>query len=167
MLGILKLAVAISLLAPSPEPGRAVATFVRNELKYLGFHYQVIDSKAGDLWFRPTDDCLLELEYLRWRLIELQDAPSIAAANLFLVDYWTAAEFVRFNENYAARVEQQFSFYPREHLRAVVMREIAAAAEVWNQVAVIKNPDTGVKLVRTSLKKLKSLIGEDNFNRGL
>jgi hypothetical protein len=167
MLGILKLAVAMVLLY-QPEDPTSVATivFVRSELKGLSLHWQLLDAKYKDGWFRSRDDNPRELKIVRYRYCRLNGAPPAEYAVFFQIDWKEIQVGLEANADYLSHLSAVESVYPNNPYIPKLREDALKLYQVWSMLTVVKSPQQEIDDVRFGLLRLRDLLGEDDFYQG-
>jgi hypothetical protein len=151
---------------PEPTPPAEQWSALRDAVHKLAVDWEILDPRETRyIMARPEDFCA-DLNLLRRRYTELVDAPRVADSFRF-PDRTSVNELVRFNRAYRKHLDQRHEMETDrcEELRAV-MRETDRLYQVWDSVRDARCEFYYVTVRRQALKKLKDLVGDDDYLAG-
>ena len=146
-----------------PPPSEGQWPGVRDAVHTLAVKWEILDPRETRYVLTRPDDFSGDLNMLRRRYVELQDAPPVAEAKRF-PDRAAVNELVRFNRSYLKHLQQRqlLELDRAEALRAV-MWETDRLYQVWDAVRDARCEFYYVTVRRHALKKLKDLIGSEAY----
>jgi hypothetical protein len=148
---------------PEPAPDEARWPGVRDAIHQLAVQWEILDPRETRYVLTRPEDFSCDLNMLRRRHAELQDAPLVADGKRF-PDRSTVNELVRFNRAYRKHLDQrqQLEVDRADALRAV-MWETDRLYQIWDAVRDARCEFYYVTVRRNQLKKLKELIGDEAY----
>jgi hypothetical protein len=149
----------VAELAPNEDQWPAV----RDCVHALAVRWEILDPRETRYVLTRPEDFSGDLNMLRRRYVELQDAPKVADGERF-PDRAMVNELVRFNRSYLKHLQQrqQMEVDRADALRAV-MWETDRLYQVWDAVRDARCGFYYVTVRRHALVKLKELIGEEAY----
>lgn len=158
---------AILLTTPpgTPEPTPPSDRFpqLRDAIHHVAVQWEILDPRETRYVLTRAEDFNTDLNMLRRRRQELADAPPAADAFRF-PDRNTVNELVRFNRAFRKHLDQrqQLEADRTGALRAVIW-ETERLYQVWDAVRDARCEFYYVTVRRAALKKLRDLIGEEDY----
>jgi hypothetical protein len=148
---------------PEPVPDEARWPAVRDALHTLAERWELLDHREKRYVLTRADDFNGDLNMLRRRYVELQDAP-LVADGLRFPDRGTVNELVRFNRSYRKHLDQrqQLEVDRADALRGV-MWETDRLYQVWDAVRDARCEFYYITVRRHALRKLRELIGDEAY----
>lgn len=161
---------AILLTAPpgtpeSPPPADHWPN-VRDAVHKLAVDWEILDPRETRYILSRPDDFVADINLLRRRYQELNEAPRVADSFRF-PDRSSVNDLVRFNRAFRKHLDQRHELETdrSEELRAV-MKETDRLYQVWDAVRDARCEFYYVTVRRQALKKLKEMLGEDAYETG-
>lgn len=163
---------AMLLTSPSPaelqDPGALRDHFpaIRWPLLSLAIEYEILDPREMRYVLARPDDVLSDIQMLRRRYEELNDAPPLADSYRF-PERTAVNEMLVFNRAFRKFLEER---QPLEQVRSadlrVVQQETDHLYQVWDSVRDARCEYYYVTVRRQALKRLRDLVGEDRYQNG-
>jgi hypothetical protein len=159
---------AASLLTTAPDvPEPAIPAndwpFVQEALQNLAVQWEILDPKEVHYVLARRDDFENDLNLLRRRYQELQDAPKLADCQRF-PDRGTVTELLAFNRAYRRFLDARQTM---EHDRCACVRlalkETDSLYQVWDAVRDARCEYYYVTVRRQALKRLQMMLGPDGY----
>jgi hypothetical protein len=147
-----------------PPEGRWPA--IRDAIHQVAVQWELLDPRETRYVLTRPEDFCTDLNMLRRRYQEFQDAPKVEDGMRF-PDRNTVNELVRFNRAYRKHLDQrqQFETDRAEAIRDV-MWETDRLYQVWDAVRDARCEFYYVTVRRHALKKLRNLVGEEAYQKG-
>lgn len=151
---------------PEPTPPEARWASLREAIHQVAVEWEILDPRETRYVMTRPEDFSCDLNMLRRRYQELADAPRVADGYRF-PDRNTVNELVRFNRAFRKHLDnrQQLETDRAETLRAV-MWETDRLYQVWDAVRDARCEFYYVTVRRNALKKLKEMLGEEDYRAG-
>jgi hypothetical protein len=136
---------------------------LRDAIHQVAVEWEILDPRETRYVMTKPEDFCTDLNMLRRRYREFADAPRVDEAFRF-PDRATVNELVRFNRAFRKHLDQrqQFEIDRAEALRNV-MWETDRLYQVWDAVRDARCEFYYVTVRRHALKKLRTLVGEDDY----
>lgn len=152
--------------AVEPPPAADQWPTVQAAVQKLAREWEILDDRETKYILAKADEFGADLNLLRRRYQDLKDVPKVIDADRF-PDRGTSNDLVKFNRTYRKTLET------RQHLETDragelqnAIRETDRLYAVWDAVRDARCEYYYVTVRRQSLKKLRELIGEDNYAAG-
>lgn len=161
---------ALSLLNAPPDPNHEsrsdLFATTRLPLTMLCLEMELMDPKEVLYMLVRPEDFANDLNVLRERRIELEDAPSARDAYRF-PDRHTINEFLCFNRAYRNYLERQQARGPYDYWRVrAVIQETDRLYQIWDYARDAACDYYHISVRRRGLKDLRDLIGYDAYYKG-
>lgn len=139
---------------------------LRFSLLEVSLEWEILDPRETRYILTRPDDLASDLRMLQRRYQELADAPPLADAERF-PDRAVVNELLVFNRAYRSYIEmrQPTELAHGADLRAV-QREVDYLYQVWDAVRDARCEYYYVTVRRNALKRLRDLLGVDDYYRG-
>lgn len=139
---------------------------VRDAVHKLAVQWEILDPRETRYILARPDDFSADINLLRRRYRDLLDAPQVDDSGRF-PDRSVANELIRFNRAYRKHLDQrhELEIDRSESLRSV-MRETDRLYQVWDAVRDARCEFYYVTVRRQALKKLKDMVGDDDYASG-
>ncbi len=149
--------------APSEDRWPAI----RDAVHHTAMKWEILDPRETRYILARPEDFSADLNLLRRRYADLTDAPLVGDGGRF-PDRAAVNELIRFNRAYRKHLDHrhELEFDRTESLRAV-MRETDRLYQVWDAVRDARCEFYYVTVRRQALKKLKEMVGEDDYFAGV
>lgn len=164
-------ALAVALLTappgtPEPLPANDQWPALQTALHETAIAWEILDPRETRYVLSRVEDFDPDLNLLRRRYQDLQDAPRVADSNRF-PDRRTVNELVRFNRAYRKNLDtRQVMESDRAEIIREAVRETDRLYAIWDAVRDSRCEFYYVTVRRQALKKLKELIGEEAYETG-
>ncbi|MCS6851427.1 MAG: hypothetical protein NZ700_09710 [Gemmataceae bacterium] len=163
------LAVALLTSPPeTPEPPVSPEMFpaLQAAVQELATQWEILDPRERRYILVRPEDFSADLNLLRRRYQELADAPPLADSLRF-PDRDTVSDFLAFNRSYRHYIEvrQPVELSRWSEFRSVI-QETDHLYQIWDTVRDARCEYYYVTVRRQALKKLRDLLGEDDYYRG-
>ena len=139
---------------------------VQEALQNLAVEWEILDPKEVRYVLARRDDFENDLNLLRRRYQELQDAPKLADCQRF-PDRGTVTELLAFNRAYRRFLNARQTM---EHDRCACVRmalkETDSLYQVWDAVRDARCDYYYVTVRRQALKRLQTMLGPDGYATG-
>ena len=148
---------------PAACPSAADYPGLRDAIHQVAVQWEILDEReTGYVLSRPEDFCT-DLNMLRRRYRDLQDAPKVADSLRFPSRQYVN-EQVKFNRVFYRHIDErrQLEADRADSLRNVVT-ETDRLYQVWDSVRDARCDFYYVTVRRQALKKLRDLIGEEAY----
>lgn len=163
---------ALLLTSPNPvelqDPGALREHFaaIRWPLLSLAMEYEILDPRETRYVLSRADDVLSDIQMLRRRYEELGDAPPLADSYRF-PDRLVVNEMLVFNRAFKKYLEER---QPLEQVRSSELRQVQQETDqlyqVWDCVRDARCEYYYVAVRRQALKRLRDLVGEEQYFYG-
>lgn len=152
--------------APEPTPAPEHWTEIRDSVHKLAVDWEILDARETRYILSRPDDFTADINLLRRRYQELNDAPRVADSFRF-PDRSSVNDLVRFNRAFRKHLDQRHELETDrcEELRTV-MKETDRLYQVWDAVRDARCEFYYVTVRRQALKKLKEMLGEESYETG-
>ncbi len=148
---------------PEPAPSEDQWPVVRDAVHALAVKWEILDPRETRYVLTRPEDFSGDLNMLRRRYVELQDAPLVADGKRF-PDRSAVNELVRFNRSYLKHLQQRQQLeVDRADVLRTVMWETDRLYQVWDAVRDARCEFYYVTVRRHALRKLKDLIGDEAY----
>ncbi|MFO0936493.1 MAG: hypothetical protein U0798_08290 [Gemmataceae bacterium] len=132
----------------------------------LAIQWEILDKAETKYLFADSKDFKVDLEILRNRYVDLASAPKAAEAYRF-PDRRFAAEMIQFNRAYRSTLSaRQIAESDRIDDLSEAIKETDRLYHVWDAARDARCDYYHITVRRQALKKLKSLLGDEEFARG-
>jgi hypothetical protein len=150
---------------PETTPGPDRFPAVRAALHEVGIEWEILDPRETRSVFLRPEEYAADLDMLRRRQRELADAPRVADALRF-PDRPAVNELVRFNRAFRKHLDTRRQFeVDRAQEFAEAIAETDVLYQVWDNVRDARCEFYYVTVRRHALKKLRTQIGSDSYDR--
>jgi len=140
---------------------------VRDAVHRVAVEWEILDERETRYVLTRAEDFCTDLNMLRRRRQELADAPKVADGMRF-PDRITVNELVRFNRAYRRTIDERRQL---EADRADSFRNAIAETDrlyqIWDSVRDARCDFYYVTVRRQALKKLRELIGDEDYNEAV
>ncbi len=161
-LALLLLAGSPDIDEPTPHPDQWPG--LRDSVQRLALDMEILDPREASYIMAKRTDFATDLNLLRRRRVEFEDAPRLVDAGRF-PDRKQVNELVLFNRGYRRHlIERHTLELDRADLIIDAIRETDQLYRVWDAVRDARCEFYYVTVRRQALKRLKCLIGEEAFN---
>ncbi|MGL6072756.1 MAG: hypothetical protein ACRC8S_01215 [Fimbriiglobus sp.] len=147
--------------AGCPDPQQFPA--LRDAILQVAVEWEILDERETRYVLSRPEDFCTDLNMLRRRYQDLKDAPKTCEA-LRLPERSHVNELIRFNRSFRKKIDEQRQL---EIDRADSLRDILCETDrlyqVWDSVRDARCDFYYITVRRQALKKLKSLIGEEDY----
>lgn len=113
----------------------------------------------------PREVAIADPATILARAVELRDAPRAEEADRFVVTRDAITSLIAMNRQLLAHYEKCENLYPGHYASAI--RDTKLLYRAWDELRDAKCDYYYVTVRRASLKKLRDLIGEDAWSRGI
>lgn len=163
--------VAVTLLTtppdvPEPLPAAEHWPELQAALVSLALEWEILDPRETRYVFARLEDFEENLNLVRRRYRELMDAPRLAEASR-LPEHRAVNELLGFNRAYRRHLDaRQPMDLDRGDLLRQAIRETDTLYQVWDAVRDARCEYYYVTVRRQALKRLRCMIGSDDFFTG-
>jgi hypothetical protein len=168
-----ELVLAVLLLTGANPPGLEDPAMLREQfptfragLVGLALEWEILDPRETRYVLARPEDAVADLQMLRRRHEELRNAPPLADAMRF-PDRTTVNELLVFNRAYKNYVEVR---QPMELAHGFTLRtaqkEVDQLYQVWDTIRDARCEYYYVTVRRQALKRLRDLLGDDDYYNG-
>ena len=163
MLAVMLLMIPSGVPAVCPPPDQFPA--LRDAVQRVAVEWEILDERETRYVLTRPEDFCTDLNMLRRRRHELQDAPK-AADGLRFPDRVAVNELVRFNRAYRRNIDErrQLEFDRADSFRNA-LAETDRLYQVWDAVRDARCDFYYVTVRRQALKKLRDLIGTEDYDQ--
>jgi hypothetical protein len=158
------LALALLLLV-SNHPADRLA-FVRGEMAVICLAAEIMDVRECRYMFAKADDFGVDLESMRQRWRDLYDAPRLDECYLF-PERQISGVMIELNRDNKRYVQSVRDLYPHVNTLAELLVDIEDRYRIWDAARDCRTEFYYVHIRRAALKKLRILLGRDDFDRGV
>lgn len=139
---------------------------LRDAIHQTALKWEILDARETRYILARPEDFSADLNLLRRRYMDLVDAPQVADGGRF-PERAVVNELIRFNRAYRKHLDgrHELEFDRTESLRSV-MRETDRLYQVWDAVRDARCEFYYVTVRRQALKKLKDMIGDEDYASG-
>ena len=165
------LILAAMLLTGTPGAMEATPTpeqwpIVQLSVQKLATDWQILDDREKHYILAKREEFNIDINLLRRRYQELQDAPRIEEAHR-LPDRQTANDMIKFNRTFRQYLlDRQVLERDRDSLYQVVLFETDKLYRIWDCVRDAKCEFYYITVRRQALQKLRCLLGEEAYYYG-
>jgi hypothetical protein len=137
---------------------------LRDAIHQLAIQWEILDERESRYVLTRPEDFCTDLNMLRRRYQDLQDAPKIADAMRF-PERTGVNELIRFNRAFRRNIDErrQLEVDRADSLRNVIV-ETDRLYQIWDSVRDARCDFYYITLRRQALKKLRDMIGEEAYN---
>lgn len=148
---------------PAACPSEADFPGLRDAVHQVAVQWEILDERETRYVLTRPEDFCTDLNMLRRRYRDLEDAPKVADSLRFPGRQFVN-EQVKFNRVFRRHIDErrQLEVDRADSLRNVVM-ETDRLYQVWDSVRDARCDFYYVTVRRQALKKLRDLIGEDAY----
>lgn len=162
---------AMLLMTPSgvpavcPPPEQFLV--VRDAIHRTAVDWEILDERETRYVLTRSEDFCADLNMLRRRRQELDDAPKVSDGFRF-PDRNTVNELVRFNRAYRRNIDErrQLEVDRADSFRTAIA-ETDRLYQIWDAVRDARCDFYYVTVRRQALKKLRDLIGEEDYDQAI
>ena len=151
---------------PEPAPPADRWPSLRDAIHHVAVEWEILDPRETRYVLARPEDFCADLNMLRRRYRELADAPP-AADGFRFPDRNAVNETVRFNRAFRKHLDQRQQL---ETDRTDALRKVMAETDrlyaVWDAVRDARCEFYYVTVRRAALKKLRDLVGEEEYLAG-
>ena len=166
-----EIALAVALLSappgtPEPTPAADEWNTLQTALHQTAIDWEILDPRETRYVLSRVEDFEPDLNLLRRRYQDLDEAPRVADSNRF-PDRRTVNELVRFNRAYRKHLDtRQIMEADRADSIREAVRETDRLYAVWDAVRDSRCEFYYITVRRQALKKLKELVGTEAYAGG-
>ena len=128
--------------------------------------WEILDARETRYVLAKPEDFQEDLDFLRKRKSDYEDAPKVSESDR-LPGRQLMNDYIRFNRAYRKNLETRMVWEPdRAGPISEVIRETERLYKIWDAMRDAKCEYHYVTVRRTALKKLKELLGPDEYDFG-
>jgi len=163
--------VAVTLLTapadtPEPAPDPADWTALQEALIAVSIDWEILDRRETRYVFARIEDFEDNVNLIRRRYVELSNAPKLDDCRRF-PDHRTVNELLGFNRAYRRYLDaRQPMDQDRSAQLGEVLKETDSLYHIWDAVRDARCDYYYVTVRRQALKRLKELLGDDEYRTG-
>jgi hypothetical protein len=149
---------------PEASPPAHEWPLLQEALQQLAIDWEILDRRETKYILAKSDEFGVDLNLLRRRYQELQDAPKVADVNRF-PDRNVVNERLKFNRAFRRNLDtRQILETDRASQFQTILTETDDLYAVWDAVRDARCEFYNVTVRRQALKKLQELIGDEAYH---
>ena len=164
MLAAMLLSAPVGTPEQVPPPDRFAT--VQAAIHQTAIDWEILDLREIRYVLAKADDYQEDLDFLRKRRIDLEDAPKLAESQR-LPGRQTVNDYIRFNRAYRKNLETRLAWESdRANILGEAIGETDRLYKMWDAMRDAKCDFHYVTVRRIALRKLKDMLGEEMYSSG-
>jgi hypothetical protein len=148
----------------TPPPDRWVA--MQAAIHQVATDWEILDAREMRYVLAKPEDFQEDLDFLRKRRIDLQDAPKVSESDR-LPSRQAVNDNIRFNRAYRKNLENRLIWEPdRAGVIGDAITETERLYKMWDAIRDAKCDYHYITVRRVALKKLKEMVGPEMYSTG-
>lgn len=164
---IIRLSLALSLLTTELIPSRGEFAYCKAELQFIGQCCEILDARELRYVFVKPDEIKQDLAMIRQRATSLRYAPFAHEVLLFTTPRTAANELIMMNFDAMHQFQRVLNVYPHNEKVSQALEECKLLYAAWDCLRDAQCDYYYVHIRRQALGKLRDLIGQEAFDRGI
>lgn len=151
---------------PEPVPSADRWPALQAALHQTAIGWEILDARETRYVLSKVEDFQEDLDFLRKRKLDYEDSPRVGESDR-LPSRQLMNDNIRFNRAYRKNLEMRMVWEPdRAEPLGEAIRETERLYKIWDAMRDSKCEYHYVTVRRTALKRLKELLGPDEFAFG-
>jgi hypothetical protein len=139
---------------------------IQSAIHQTAMEWEILDAREKRYVLAKPDDFQEDLDFLRKRNIDLEDAPKVGESDR-LPSRQAVNDNIRFNRAYRKNLETRLLWEPdRANVIGEAIRETEKLYKLWDAMRDAKCDYHYVTVRRLALKKLKEMVGPEIYFTG-